>query len=127
MPVQTVQTGNCRTCGAEIREGSAFCYSCGKEIFHESESSNGSAERSSIHVSDLPQIPAPAEPLVPAVGAQNGAPVRGKGRRRSRRPEPQVVQVVWAPPDGSSPVFYIVSIALISIAFFLIVLALYLR
>ena len=123
MAPPSVQTETCRHCGAEIREGSAFCYHCGKELFP-NPASNGKVEADSIPLGDL----SPAAPAAEAVAvADDTARVRPERRRRSKRPEPEVVEVTWEPVDGPSTFFYVVSIVLAAIALLLTALALYLR
>ena len=121
MATPTVQTESCRHCGADIREGSVFCYGCGKELVP-ADSTNGK-EAWAIHLSDLPEIPQPGEPLATTAAE---VPSNRNRKRRARKPEPQIVEVTWV-PSGTPTLFYLVSIVVAGLAILLILLALYVR
>ena len=123
MPKTAVQEAVCDICGAEVREGSQFCYNCGGSV--------------SILESIAPDpIPAPSEPIVkPDEKPTNGNATYDPSKRRSERIEKrkvraanrQPVEVVWQPREGMSWPFVIGSLVFVLIAIVVILAAFYLR
>ena len=109
----TVTEVLCDLCGAEIREGSLFCYNCGTAVPAEAEGQ------------------AVAEPVVPAPPTDNNVrpPLRSAAslRRQRRAYNRQPVEVTWEPKAGTSVVFVVASIVLTVGAVVLLLIALYLR
>ena len=109
----TVTEVLCDLCGAEIREGSQFCYNCGTAV------------------AATPEAGAVAEPVVPERSSENNVrpPLRSaaslRGQRRAFNRQP--VEVTWEPKAGTSLVFIVASIVLTVGAIVLLLIALYLR
>jgi hypothetical protein len=121
MPKTAVQEAVCDICGAEVREGSQFCYNCG-----------GSVSKAE----EIEPIPPPAEPIVkpddkPANGNATYDPAKGRServeKRKVRAANRQPVEVVWQPREGVSLPFVIASLVFVLIAIVVIVAAFYLR
>ena len=114
MPKTAVQTPACDICGADVREGSLFCYNCG-----------GSLKQAAI---EKPEIPPPAAP-VPAATNGSGAkkPEDRAAARRRRNVERGPVEVIWEPREGISVPFVIAGIFLLVIALVLFVIAMWLK
>ena len=121
MSKTAVQEAVCDICGAEVRDGSLFCYNCG-----------GSVSKAD----DIEPISAPSEPIVkpddkPANGNATFDPAKSRSerleKRRVRAANRQPVEVVWQPRDGVSWPFVIVSAVFVLIAIVLILAAFYLR
>lgn len=121
MPKTAVEEAICDICGAEVRDGSLFCYNCG-----------GSVSKTG----ELEAIPAPAEPIV----AADDKPTNGRkgydterrrsdrnGKRKVRAANRQPVEIVWQPREGNSLAFVIVSLVFFVIAVVVIIAAFYLR
>lgn len=121
MPKTAVQTAACDICGAEVRDGSIFCYNCGGSL---------------TTAAEPEPIRSPPEPVVPDVeSAANGLATRvdelpakrkaeGSVRRKVNR-EP--VEIVWEPREGVSWAFVVASIVVVIIALAVVVAAVYVR
>lgn len=118
----------CSKCGAEIREGSVYCYGCGspvaevaKEEFGEKPSAPepAAAERSEV-MSDLELAHSSAVAQAP----QRSRPTR---RKPARVVEPKVVEVVWQEPSSGSWRFIVSALIIVIIGLVLVGLGLYLR
>lgn len=124
MPKTSVQTAVCDICGAEVRDGSLFCYNCGGSLAKREEA--------------VP-IPPPAEPIVAdRVPVTNGSatkveeePAKRKversDRRKVRASNREPAEIVWQPREGVSWAFVIASIFFVIIALAVVVATLYLR
>ena len=114
MPKTAVKTAVCDICGAEVREGSMFCYNCG-----------GSVTKAGEPVSP----PAPAEPKANGIAAPvDQRPVRSRADRREvRAANRQPTEIVWEPRNGVSWVFVISSLVFVILALAVVIAAFYLR
>ncbi len=124
MPKTAVQTAVCDICGAEVRDGSAFCYNCGGSLTKAAEPET---------------IPPPADPIVArAESPSNGsatkvdeAPANRKAdrsdRRKVRASNREPVEIVWEPREGVSWAFVIASILFVIIALAVVIAAVYVR
>ena len=122
MAETTVEKATCENCGADVREGTSFCYNCGTpvaEIETAETSANGTAPEVSTEaqaaLDDL------ADRLkVPEVTDEDklaqAAAERRRARVRARRNE-----VVWEPAEGSGTLFVAVTL-FISVATLVVVL-----
>ena len=115
----------CAKCGAEIREGSLYCYGCGSPVAEVSSPSEEHAVEDPIEVQER-DLTAELEEANTAAAESTSAPA-ALARRRRPRPEPKTVEVVWAEPEGNSLVFILGSGILILLAGVLVLLALYLK
>ena len=116
MPKTAVQTAVCDICGAEVREGSVFCYNCGGSLIK----------------SEVPNpIPPPAEPIIVAEPVTNGGVTKQKverpDRRRVRAANREPAEIVWEPRTGVSWVFVITSIVFVIVALAIVIGAMYVR
>jgi hypothetical protein len=111
----------CDVCGAEIRDGSLFCYNCGTSV----------TER--IGQSEL-QTKASEEkgPVSPSIGISNGKdsdlvrPTPPSGRRPRKRPA-QNHDVVWAERDGTSLGFVVTTVVLVLLSTVILIAGFYFR
>ena len=107
-----VEIQRCGACGADVRDGSLFCYNCGASV---PPAPIGEA------VEEKPAlIEAIREPRPPL---KTAASLRKHRRALNRQP----VKVSWEPPEGPALGFIITAIVLTLGAALLIVLAFYLR
>jgi hypothetical protein len=124
MPKTAVQAAVCDICGAEVRDGSVFCYNCG----------------GSLAKADKPEpIPPPAEPIITVARPVNNGGITGgerdpakrrierAERRRVRASNREPAEIVWEPREGMSWAFVIVSIVFVIIALVLVIAAVYVR
>jgi hypothetical protein len=109
------QSRQCRKCGADVRQGSLFCYYCGSEL----------AERRPAEASPVPSTNGDgkkrpgAEPLElrSAASIKRSRPA---GKRRQ-------VEVVWeAAADGPSPLIIIATAVIVLLTAIIVFLAFYL-
>jgi hypothetical protein len=114
MPKTAVQTPICDICGAEVREGSLFCYNCG-----------GSLKKVAAEPAQTPEVP--VAPPAPTNGASKpSAPSKREARKRKpidRGP----VEVVWAPREGISLIYVVAGVILLIIAVVLFIVAMLLK
>ena len=114
MAETAVETQVCKSCGADVREESLFCYNCGEAV--------------------APTAPRPTEIAEPRTQPDPSAvnarpPLRSaaslRKHRRAMNREP--LQIRWEQPEGPPSTFIIASIVLTAGAIVLLILALYLR
>jgi len=116
-----VETAVCHACGADIRDESLFCYSCGEPV-------KGKADEA---VPVLNKSEDPALQVEDPVGARpeskqplkSAASLRKQRRAFSRQP----VEVSWERSAGVGIGFIITTIVLAAGALALMLIALYLR
>ena len=113
MPKTAVQTPICDICGADVREGSLFCYNCG-----------GSLKRTDTEIVPRPQA-AVAPPASANGAAQKVAVDKRAARRRNIDRGP--VEVVWEPRQGISIGYVIAGVVLLFIALILFIAAMWLK
>ena len=114
MPKTAVQSPTCDICGAEVREGSLFCYHCGGSLKPE--------DRESTQISEVPT----ALP-VPTNGNTKTAKATRRESRQLKRAERGPVEVVWAPREGISLIYLVAGTVLLIIAISLFVVAMLLK
>jgi hypothetical protein len=108
-----VEIQRCGACGADVRDGSLFCYNCGASV--------GPAPIADAVV-DKPELL--ADPIrEPRPPLKTAASLRKHRRALNRQP----VRVSWERPEGPAMGFIITAIVLTLGALLLIVLAFYLR
>ncbi len=114
MPKTAVQTPICDLCGAEVREGSLFCYNCG-----------GSLKKVSpapAHAAEVPvAVPAPTN------GVSKPAAPNTREARKRKPIDRGPVEVVWAPREGISLIYVIAGVILLAIAVTLFIVAMLLK
>lgn len=127
MMTDTAVRPACSKCGAEIREGSLYCYGCGLPVAEvpaaPDRATSATAEPTHERAAD---INADLEKAHAAAAAPTARPT-GAARRRPARPEPKMVEVVWAEPQGSSLGFILGSAIVILITIVVVAIALYLK
>ena len=119
MSETAVQTALCGECGADVRDGSLFCYSCGKavpKISAHDESRSVDVPEAAAE-SDIVKQPDSKPPL------RSAASLRKQRRAFNRQP----VEVSWEPRTSSPVAFVITTIVLFFAALLFLILALYLR
>jgi hypothetical protein len=122
MSETVIETAECAECGAEIRDGSLFCYSCGKpvrnaEIINEPKPDQPKAEE------PTPDKPKIVEQTSSRPPLRSAASLRKQRRAFNRQP----VEVSWERRTGSPIAFVVATIVLVSAALVFLLLALYLR
>jgi len=112
MSETAIETAVCSSCGADVRDESVFCYSCGERVEGTVTSSDDAPATKENAV-----LPGSRPPL------RTAASLRKKRRAFNRQP----VEISWEPPSGSPTGFVITTIVLAVGALVLLLLALYLR
>lgn len=117
----------CEACGAEVREGSLFCYNCGEAV-----SKNGDGPQKEITTREPIREPAPVDVTEP--GAEIETPIERKPlqsaaslRKQRRAYNRQPVEITWVRPEGLPKMFIAATVVLTVGALFLLIIALYLR
>lgn len=124
MPKATVvetETVVCDLCGAEVRDGSLFCYNCGGSVSKDEE---------------IEPIPPPTEPIVAHATEPESdlvtkvdppAVKRKAGRSKVRAANRQPAEIVWEERQGISWGFVIATLVFVIVALGIVIAAFYLR
>ena len=112
MSETVIQTAVCGECGADVREGSLFCYSCGKPVGEAATVSESKPAENKV-LDELSQRP----PL------RSAASLRKQRRAFNRQP----IEVSWERRSEPPVAFVITTVVLVSAALVFLLLALYLR
>lgn len=134
----------CRKCGADIREGSQFCYNCGRSLTSDPDAGEV-VERSIDGLSEQP-IAKPIIDPTPETTHRPDAHAAEKGsktarpprkaeqlesaaaiKRRRRTASEKPVDVVWEQPARISKGFVVATVIFLLIALVIIYLAVYLK
>ncbi len=110
----------CRQCSADIREGSLFCYNCGKSVTYAAE--NGADNKDDL--TDLEKAAAAAEREAPIAGPGKKIRVPSERRRAYNR---QPAEVTWTPRNDGANSFVIAGLIIAVLTALLIIAALYYR
>ena len=119
MPKTAVQIPVCDICGAEVREGSQFCYNCGGSLMRKA-----AGEKTEVIP---PEAIAPAPASTGKGDAGKEKPTDQRGARRRRPVDRGPVEVFWEPREGVSVSFVIASVFLLLIALILFVIAMWIK
>lgn len=124
MPETVVEKEVCGKCGAEVREGTAFCYACGGQVVPDEvlQPTNGIAKpldpKAKAALDDLAQkMKGEEPPPVPESKLAKAAEERKKARVTQRKDR----EFVWE-PRGDMPIALWIAVAVIVIAAALVVL-----
>lgn len=113
----------CKECGADVREGSFFCYNCGKSVDADADPSDDNKQANDL--TKLEDAAAAAEVSTSYASPKKMRSAMDIARRRASSRAP--VKIEWTPRDDSAGMFVIVSIMIAALALVLVILALYLR
>ena len=113
----------CDICGAEVRDGSVFCYNCGGSVSKDGE---------------VDAIPPPDEPIVAhSEEPDNGlvtkvdSPAKRRAdradRRKVRAANRQPVEIVWEPRQGVSWGFVVATLFIAIVVLAIVIAAFYLQ
>ncbi len=120
-----VEKAVCKSCGADVREGTQFCYNCGKSVAEDKAADAVDPEKTSGDLVDeeiAKQFRIDEEPSADKLAV--AAAKRKKSRAGLRKPS----EMVWEPADSrSSVLFFIVTIIITMIAAAVVFLAVYLK
>lgn len=119
MPKSAVEIQVCDICGAEVREGSQFCYNCGGSLGRPS-----AATENIVPSGGSPESGAAASPKNGGP-AKNGTGRHKAGRKRAANRGP--VEVVWEPRKGISTGYIAAAVIMLLFASVLLVAAFWLR
>ncbi|MCA1589860.1 MAG: zinc ribbon domain-containing protein, partial [Acidobacteria bacterium] len=127
-----LEVKKCEHCGADVRTGSLYCYSCGKSI----EKSVANIDRG-IEKTVEPIIPETNGDLPNAKVEENDSKIAALSRpqlrtakslRNRASPVPrQFIESIWVATETTPIFFYAASILVFVLAIILFILALYLR
>jgi hypothetical protein len=125
MPKTAVETAVCDICGAEVRDGSVFCYNCG-----------GSLAKDFQPPAESKPIETPPRTAAVETNGHSSEdavydPARRKAeksdRRKVRAANRQPVEIVWEPRTGISLPFFIVSLVLFLLSIGIVIAAFFVR
>ena len=116
----TVTETACDLCGAEIRDGSLYCYNCGTAV------PTKAVESEPVKAEAAPAV---AETPAAVPETNNRPPLRSAAalRKQRRAFNRQPVEVSWEPKEQTPMLFIIGSLMLAFGALVLFLIALYLR
>ena len=125
MPEPVVEKEICSKCGAEVREGTAFCYACGGRVTADEapgSSNNGSLkeldDEAKAALDDLAQKMKGEQPVEqPATRLAKAAEERKKARVTQRKER----EFIWE-PRSDTPVVFLISAAVLVILAILVVI-----
>ncbi|MEO6334515.1 MAG: zinc ribbon domain-containing protein [Pyrinomonadaceae bacterium] len=120
MPETAIETAVCSACGAEVRDASLFCYSCGTPVHADPTVEDVKPETGDAKLETLETVEQPVSPPPPL---RSAASLRKQRRAFNRQP----VEVTWEPRTGSPVAFVITTIVLVIGALVFLLIALYLR
>ena len=112
MPKAAVQATICDICGADVREGSLFCYNCGGSL-------TPTVGKEAKAVSN--------QPAGSSNGASKGTIEQSRRSRPKRNLDRGPVEVVWQPREGFPLAFVVASAILLIVAGLLFFLAMWLK
>jgi predicted amidophosphoribosyltransferase len=112
MSETTIEKVACQGCGADVRDESQFCYNCGEAVTAKTKDSHPVVE------DEVPDAALAARPPL-----RSAATLRKQKRAFNRQP----LEVSWEQRSDSPVGFVITTIVLVTAAFVLLFLALYLR
>lgn len=122
MTETTTKNAVCKHCGADVREGSIFCYNCGKSVT-DAQAFNGRPADPEIKRLEKAADSAERQPIAaPGKKLRSAADLERK-RAFNRQP----VEVVWTPRNDGANSFVVTGVILFVITVVLIVAALYYR
>ena len=112
----------CAKCGAEIREGTAFCYACGARVAEDtSATTNGTStpvdEKTQAALHDLAEKMRSEEPAAEERKLAKAATERKKARVSQRKSR----QFVWEPNDDPPKGLFVATAAIFVLAVFVVV------
>ncbi len=113
----------CDLCGADVRDGSQFCYNCGSDLSAASKSETKTADPIAEPASSATKNG--AEPL-PAAEPERRFPVRPP-RTRSRTRTIETRDISWEEPDGISISFIVAAIVFGVLTLTILIVAFYIR
>jgi hypothetical protein len=119
---EVVIVGKCEDCGTDIRDGSQFCYHCGRGFQDE----NGLNYRTSTFSSTGPGMKAPEHRSTNGDTGGND-PKKGIRRRRSSRRTEGPVQVAWRREERPGYGFLLIALGITLAAIALTAIAYYLH
>jgi uncharacterized Zn finger protein (UPF0148 family) len=102
MAETTVEKATCGNCGVEVREGTTFCYNCGKPLSQTEETATEAVHTSNGSVvspearSALDEL---AERLKIAEPAEDDKLAKAAAERKRARVRARRSEVVWEPAD----------------------------
>ncbi len=124
MPETVAEKGVCSKCGAEVREGTAFCYACGGRVEPDGQSqpANGAATvvdtKSQAALDDLAKkLSSDEKPAEPKDKLAKAAEERKKARVTQRKSR----EFVWE-PHNDTPLTFIITVVVVGIVAVLAVL-----
>jgi hypothetical protein len=111
----------CDLCGADVRNGSQFCYNCGTDV-------------SAVSKPDVPigsaVLPTVAETKNGAERLPDPLPTPAKPVRPPRRPRTRTIEtrdISWEEPSGASVAFIVAAIVFAIVTLAILIVAFYIR
>jgi hypothetical protein len=115
----------CEGCGADVRDGSLFCYACGERIAAKADEPEATPEPRGVAEPPAKEAITPPSPPLPETKPKlrSAASLRRQRRAFNRQP----LEIRWERPAGLGIGFVLTTIILATGALVLILIALYLR
>lgn len=118
----------CDVCGAEVRDGSVFCYNCGSAV-----TQGAIAEEAASPPVETELSEGSASPEEPSIGHAVRADEKilpGSRRTEKFRPKRKPLQsreVSWQEPEGVSVSFIVTTLVMVALAAGILIAGFYLR
>jgi uncharacterized Zn finger protein (UPF0148 family) len=117
MPDATLEKQACRKCGADVRDGTSFCYACGADVSAVFEEPAPEPRIETVEETAPAAEPAVTDELPKEEKPASAAMSRRKSRRDKRKPK----KIVWEEPsERSNRVFVLVTLLIFAVAVFVV-------
>ena len=111
----------CDVCGAEVRDGSLFCYNCGASV-------TGPVAQSEVQTPEPEPRSSERSSNGTPIGEENNlAKPTPSGRVRPRKRPVQNREIVWAERDGMSLGFVVTTVVLVLLSAVILIAGFYFR
>ena len=110
----------CGNCGADVREGTQFCFNCGRSVRSAQaieEPGDASSDTETVEMAPIAELDPAFETSAPSPSNGNRAKTAASERKKARAARVKTIETEWAEPsDAANTVFVVASLAIFVIA-----------